>query len=129
MPSKYVGKTLIPLPYQIVICLSSKDFLATLKKLKVDNYTHEWVVNGKAATVHFFSSGEEAVAVLCMDTREKYNKTELYCLFVHEAVHIWQANIDMIGEDKPSDEFMAYAIQVITLQLIMGYESMKRKRK
>ena len=42
-------------------------------------------------------------------------------LIVHEAVHIWQHIREDIGEVKPSAEFEAYAIQIISQRLLEEY--------
>jgi hypothetical protein len=47
---------------------------------------------------------------------------QVYALLVHEAVHIWQDVKHRIGEDNPSSEFEAYAIQNISQELMLAYK-------
>ena len=42
-------------------------------------------------------------------------------LLVHEAVHVWQAYIENMGEHAPGNEQEAYAIQAITQELLTEY--------
>lgn len=43
-------------------------------------------------------------------------------LLVHEAMHVWRDMREAIGEDAPSSEFEAYAIQNISASLFAAYE-------
>lgn len=43
-------------------------------------------------------------------------------LLIHEATHIWQDIREGIGEEKPSSEFEAYAMQNISAELFAAYE-------
>jgi hypothetical protein len=43
-------------------------------------------------------------------------------LLTHEAAHIWQQMREHIGEDDPSSEFEAYAMQAIIQSLWTGFE-------
>lgn len=48
-------------------------------------------------------------------------------LIVHEAMHVWRAIRESIGEHSPSQEFEAYSLQSITQNLIYAYEQTRRK--
>ncbi|MFZ5784013.1 MAG: hypothetical protein ACOY4R_27760 [Pseudomonadota bacterium] len=48
--------------------------------------------------------------------------TGIVALIVHEATHVWQAIRRNIGEEDPSAEFEAYAMQNIVLGLLAAYE-------
>lgn len=49
-------------------------------------------------------------------------------LLVHEAVHVAQAYWRELGEDEPSDEFMAYTVQQVAQYLMEEHMSwMERK--
>ena len=60
------------------------------------------------------------------------NTHEQPALLVHEAVHVWQAFCEDIGEKSPSDEFEAYSIQSISYELMTAYAnktSLRGRRK
>jgi len=46
---------------------------------------------------------------------------EIVGILAHEAVHVWQAAMETIGELKPSSEFQAYSIQSIVQSLCQNY--------
>lgn len=43
-------------------------------------------------------------------------------LLAHEAMHVWRDLRKTVGEDKPSSEFEAYAIQHIISDLLDAYQ-------
>lgn len=49
-------------------------------------------------------------------------------LIAHEAVHVWQAIREDIGEEAPSVEFEAYAIQNISAHLLEAYSKTRGKQ-
>jgi len=48
-------------------------------------------------------------------------------LIVHEATHVWQFICSQIGEDRPSREMEAYAMQAITMGLLRAYRESRGK--
>jgi len=57
----------------------------------------------------------------------KHSGVERVGLIVHEAMHIWRAMRESIGEHSPSAEFEAYSIQSIAQNLIAAYEKTRGK--
>lgn len=51
----------------------------------------------------------------------------VHSLLLHEAVHIWQRAVLVMGEKEPSKEFEAYSIQRIALDLFDLYEKSEAK--
>jgi hypothetical protein len=43
-------------------------------------------------------------------------------MLIHEAMHVWRAMREAIGEHDPSSEFEAYSMQSIAMNLIYAYE-------
>lgn len=75
--------------------------------------------------MHNGTGGLCAFVCLNMAKIKGHNRTEVYCLLVHEAVHVCQEWMDDIGEDKPGKEQEAYAIQWISAKLINAWEEIK----
>lgn len=46
---------------------------------------------------------------------------------VHEAVHVWQAIRDYLGEDEPATEQEAYCIETIFTNLLKEYDRQQAK--
>ena len=58
------------------------------------------------------------VAIVTVLKRSPQDTVEL---LVHEAMHVWRDIRESIGEDHPSSEFEAYAMQNITSALFDAY--------
>ena len=126
---KWLDRTLIESPYHFGLCLSEKDFHKTLKRMNVAK--DEWPSFMKTpqanATVHYFECDGSYSAIVCLGSTKGIQLEQVYAMFVHEAVHIWQAIKDHIGEDEPSKEFEAYSIQAISQRLMFAYKERKKK--
>lgn len=51
-----------------------------------------------------------------------FTENRRYSLLVHESVHIWQFFVALISESSPSDEFEAYTVQEIFLNMLEEYQ-------
>lgn len=115
-------------PVDTFLCTRKKKLAKTLKKvgiLEIPDFT----LNGSDAATHFFERNDgRNVAVVCITPKKKYTKEQHLSLLVHEATHVWQAIKDLIGEQYPSSEFEAYAIQGISEQLMSMFDKQTRKR-
>ena len=74
------------------------------------------------ACTHFMRNKEtgELIAMVCILPKEG-DQVRVAGLLCHEAVHTWQENVRGMGEEYPSDEFMAYSIQWQAQQLMWSY--------
>lgn len=121
---KWIDRDLIAGPY-IALVQSEKQFHKAMSHCQIPKAGHgDWIKTPQAnATMHWFENpkGEQCCIVA---VREKKGVTplEIFGLLVHEAVHIWQAFRERIGEDHPSKEFEAYAIQAISQRLMHAYK-------
>ena len=52
-----------------------------------------------------------------------------YALLAHEAVHVAQRYFEDIGEEDPSEELRAYAVQAVTQHLVYEHTEWLKKRK
>lgn len=118
---------LLPLCY--TACFSEKAFQREMRRLRVPaNAQPPFVMASANASTHFFEKSDGSVAaIVCMDTGTDAEPIQVACLLVHEAVHIWQEAMRLIGEDKPSAEFEAYTIQTISQELMYLYAEGKNR--
>ncbi len=108
-------------PY-LALCLSEDEFKAAMRHLKIDG-AGPWISNDHShATAHevLGSDGRRCV-VVCLSQWEGRDPIEVAGLLIHEAVHVWQAYCDDIGEEKPGREQEAYAIQAIAQELLAEF--------
>jgi len=116
-------------PY-LTLVLSQAEFDAELKKLKVPSGTPYVSTTHANATTHFLESSNGAqCAIVGLGPYEKRSGIEIAGLLVHEAVHVWQAYCDNIGETHPGAEQEAYAIQNIAQQLMWEFERRTQEAK
>lgn len=119
---RWLERDLITGPY-IALCTSEQAFHAVLRHCKVPRTDWaKWVSDGADATTHHLTNPEGGlVCVVCINSTEKQTGIQIAAMLVHEAVHVWQAHCERIGEHKPSDEFEAYSVQAISQRLMLAY--------
>lgn len=121
----WLDRTLLKSPYCFALCRKEKEFKKELKRLQIPkNQWPEFMGSNHAnATVHYFENSHLDIkcCIVCLGSTKGYTEIQVYALLVHEAVHIWQATRDSIGERHPGLEQEAYAIQCISQQLFTAY--------
>lgn len=88
--------------------------------------------NGRTALaeVQYYDGG--ALCVVCFGESlfDADNLTTSQLLTItHEAVHVFQRQCDLMGEEAPGDEVQAYAIERITQTLIDALVALKSQRR
>jgi hypothetical protein len=110
-----------PVPY--ILVLNEGEWNKVCKRLGVGRMPF-LKAGGKSeahATTHMFESAEGGtIAVVSMVPSDDVLVD--YALIVHEAVHVWQAICEEIGETSPSSEFEAYSVQSICYNLFTIYK-------
>jgi len=106
----------------LCLCLSEKEYLKALKDIGVKP-VHDWIKNDHSdATVHYMQNPSGGlVVIMCMRVRDGISGIQIAGLIAHEAVHIWQAYAEFIGEDSPGKEQEAYAVQCVFQSLAGEY--------
>ena len=105
----------------LALCTSQKQFETITRRIKTLDRP-PFLNAGADATTHIFTSDSgEKTAIVCLGSTAYKTPIEVACLLVHEAVHIWQAYCDRIGERSPGQEQEAYAIQSISQYLMIEY--------
>ena len=118
---RYISRSLILGPY-VGLCLSEVEFKAELKRLRIPD-DNAFVKEGFGARTHSYRRSDgELMFLICMKPSRRNTRIQHYALLVHEAMHVWREWLRKIGEDTPSDEFEAYAVQHISQQLMEAFE-------
>ena len=129
--AKWIDRTMVRSHFKLAICTSDKDFQFEMDRLHIPKKDWgDWLPKDADAIMHTFDGvnedAHEKIAIVCIQSNSKTAVSNL----IHEAVHIYQSEMEVIQEHNPSDEFMAYAIQEIATNLINAYlEKPKRKKK
>lgn len=128
---KWLSRTLITSPYHYGLCRSEKEFHRQLKRLGLPRRDwsaflgadSEGASTSADATTHFFENKKRfgLAAIVCIGNTRGSTRAQIHALLAHEAMHIWRAIRENIGETKPSHEFEAYALQAITQNLITAF--------
>ncbi|MGZ8497402.1 MAG: hypothetical protein ACXWXL_03265 [Candidatus Binatia bacterium] len=123
----WLDRSLIEGPY-LRLCVNEKQYRKAMKDLNVDKKdSPEFVTQGFGATTHTFTRFCGKLAgVVCLSEPGDKTQEQIYALLVHEAVHVWQAFRQSIGENSPSSEFEAYSIQTISQRLFEAYEKSRK---
>jgi hypothetical protein len=70
---------------------------------------------------------DDGTAVVLMEYEGNWHSEA--ALLVHEAYHVVSYHFgDYMGEESPSEEFVAYGVQVVSKALFVAHERWKRKR-
>lgn len=101
------------------LCLSKEEYQQALDQVEVTDDIGQWAPKSGARTHTVYDSNMSCI--VCMNGSQDATPIEIAALLVHEAVHIWQAHCEDIGEEKPGKEQEAYAIQGISQELMMEY--------
>lgn len=126
---KYLGRILVRNPYYLALCLNEQAYHAELGRLKVPR--EQWPdfpgkgtkKDADGTTSVFYTAKDDPYIIVCIDYEDskKHSRADVIGLIVHEGAHVWQYAKEALGEDKPSPEFEAYALQNICQNLIAAY--------
>lgn len=120
---KWLDRDLIVGPY-LTLVLSQQECDKAFAHCKLPKGEWgPWIKTDHAdATLHWLNRHDgELVCIVAIRWREGISGIQIAAMLVHEAVHIWQKFKERIGEDQPSAEFEAYAIQSISQRLMEAY--------
>lgn len=105
----------------LILCLKDKELQKVIKALtKHSVFFPE--SGAQCVTLTNENNGELCTVVTVSESAQKFPLVKVFGLLVHEAVHVWQAYAESIGEDTPGAEQEAYAIQAIAQELMLEYE-------
>ena len=118
---KWLDRRVAKLGPYLTLCLSEKELHSASKKL-----THskiEFPITGAQCSTFCSQKTGELCAIVSVSqqSQNKNSSIELAGLLIHEAVHVWQAYVENLGEVRHGDEQEAYAIQGISQELLAEY--------
>ena len=111
---------LFPYPTTVVLCLTKENWDGIKSELKC---TDEDFLAGAGACMR--SHGYHAV--VCHDATVDHEPEEHAGLLTHELTHCWQKLLKDIGEDEPSDEFMAYTLQALVQWALLELKKVREE--
>jgi hypothetical protein len=109
-----------PGPY-LTLCLSEAELRHASRKLTDEKLPYP--TSGAMCSTFVNRKTNELCAIVSLSkvAQENRNAIEMAGLLVHEAVHVWQAYAEHMGEERPGEEQEAYAIQSISQSLMAEY--------
>jgi hypothetical protein len=111
-------------PYHYGFCPDEKAWHREMKRLGVDPQPYP---TSAGRCTHLSNMKDAADCTIVTIAAIKRPKVQIVGLIVHEAMHVWRAVRESIGENHPSAEFEAYSMQSITQNLIYAYEKSRGK--
>ncbi len=119
----WLDRALVRAPMYIALCTSEEAYLKFMRGSTIPKAEWDpWIPARPGAVVHFFRTDKgDMQAVVCMKRVPGIVRIQYDAMLVHEAVHIWQRAREELGENAPSSEFEAYAIQNISTQLLKAW--------
>ncbi|MFG1413466.1 hypothetical protein V5G24_20360 [Xanthobacter sp. VTT E-85241] len=108
------------LPTYFGFCPSKRAWKKEMKRLgAAEPYPTS---DGRCTTFENTKAGKLCVIVTISERIDhKDDPIGVLGLVTHEAAHVWQAIKNDIGEDRPSHEFEAYAMQNIVMEICKAY--------
>lgn len=112
----------------MALFIDPDDFEAAVRELNVEDASDFLPAPDALAGVHELEVGKSTRCFVVIGDVSGLKRTEIFTLLVHEAVHVWQATKTFLGEDQPSPEFEAYAIQNISHRLIDEFDRQRKAK-
>jgi hypothetical protein len=114
----------------LCFCTTEAEFVKELKRTNVPTPWPKWIDDDALAMTHYVVTAKgNRVSFVCLADK-KLDGISIMGLLVHEAVHVVQEYFRYIGEESPSVEFQAYAIQKVSTLLAHAYlDKQVKKRK
>lgn len=121
MKTRWLDRRIGPAGPYLALCLDDMEFQQAMAHLKAPSCPR-WVNHGSNATTHTFEHEKNGICcVVCLSSFKDRDPIEVAGLLVHEAVHVWQAYCNDIGEDRPGIEQEAYGVQAIAQELMAEF--------
>lgn len=108
------------LPVYIGFCPSRKAWDREMKRMSIDDSPYP---GSDGCTTRLENGSGKTCIIVCINERLDADSCRhgIAGLIVHECMHAWRYILLAIGEDTPSCEFEAYAMQSITQQTMTAF--------
>jgi hypothetical protein len=117
----YCDAALVDSPIFYGLCTSEEMFKAELKRLATST-PNAWIEEGMSGVLHTLRNKTGGVICLvCLRPDTGSIGLHQASILIHEGVHVWQIMRHHMGEEDPSPEFEAYAIERIVMNLMRQY--------
>ena len=118
------------LPNYFGFATDPRAFAREMKRLKVSE-PPPFITPGAAATTHHLYKDDDTTSIVTFDPKAACVRgrtiAQIHAIFAHEAVHVWQENVERMRERKPGREIEAYAIQYFTQCMLSELERKRRR--
>lgn len=128
--TKWLDRGCFPHTPHLALCVGQAEFVAALEDLNA--VPHAPAMGSHAlATTHYYADqdGQLACLVCVNDSAFSRDPVGVCGSLVHEAVHVWQAYADDIGEERPGREQEAYVVQWLSEVLLAEFRRRLEERR
>lgn len=128
-PFKWLRREVANLGPHVALVRSEEDYYKVLKYCGIKD-SGPWMSPLPAeASCHYLdhAASGELCCIVALHVKPGGSKLEVFGLLVHEAVHIVDAYFSKMGETCPASEQRAYAVQMVSQELIWEYKRQTKK--
>ena len=126
-PARTIWRDFGALPGGFGFCPTQTAWDLTIRRFGIKQAEYPQGPTALTTLFRHKSTREMAVVVTMGEPMDRRPANSVVGLLTHEATHVWQYLLEDIGEVQPSREFEAYTLQRITMGLLAGYNSTRRK--
>lgn len=117
------------LPNYFGFAIDPRAFAREMKRLRVKE-PPPFISSGAAASTHHFYKDDDITSIVTFDPKAPCVRgrttAQIHAVIAHEAVHVWQENVERMRELHPGREIEAYAIQYFTQCMLRELERKRR---
>lgn len=114
---------LIHNPIKVVFVFEEKSYLEYMKSIGVSSPIPFSGPDSNARIIHeLVDDLHYNIVCFNLESLARFDHIQIMSIIVHEMVHAFQYYKQLVGEDNPSDEFEAYAIQRLCQNAFCAYK-------
>jgi hypothetical protein len=112
-------------PFEIIACFGEKQYDEALKFKKIKRMR---IPYKKDAFVYAYRKNNTIDFCIIRFKIRPPGRAETVGIVVHECIHLWQYIKETLGEESPSPEFEAYAMQSLAQSIYSEFEKHNVKK-